>query len=375
MRRKLLFILLLAVVIAIGLLHFFTPGHMGVHHAFYRRLSYFPIVLGALWFGLRGGILFGALSSLAFVPHLLLYLGQDPRIYLNELLEVFLYLAAGTVTGFIASREARLRDRYRQLSEELEEAYERLHRESAMLLEIESQIGASQKMSALGELSASLAHEIKNPLSSIRGTAEILLDEFPVGHAKREFCEILLKEVDRLNITVNEILRFSKGQVVVGDSGPDEPLGEVIRRVARLVESHLRKKELALELALNPEVGDCLVNGGKMSQVFLNIILNAIDALPRQGRIKISAAGDVDGLRISIDDNGPGIAEPLRDEIFKPFVSGKDHGTGLGLSISAKIVESYGGTIDLADSALGGACFRIRLPCSKGAGPRKLASK
>jgi len=370
--RKLLFILLLASVIIIGLLHFFTPGEMGVYHAVYRRLSYFPIVLGAFWFGLRGGIFFAALSSVAFIPHLLLYLGEDPRIYLNELLEVVLYMAAGTVTGFIASREARLRDRYRQLSEELEEAYERLHRESVVLLEIESQIGASQKMSALGELSASLAHEIKNPLSSIRGTAEILLDEFPVGHAKREFGEILLKEVDRLNVTVNEILQYSKGQVVAGNEEPDEPLGGVIRRVARLVESHLRKKELALELALNPEVGNCLVNGGKLSQVFLNIILNAIDALPRLGRIKISAEGGEGGVRVCIDDNGPGIAEPLRSEIFKPFVSGKDHGTGLGLSISAKIVESYGGTITLDDSALGGACFRIKLPCPKGAGPRRM---
>lgn len=368
MRRKLLFFLLLAAVVAIGLLHFFTPGDFGVHHAFYRRLSYFPILLGALWFGLRGGIFFAALSSVAFVPHLLLYLGEDPRIYLNELLEVVLYLAAGAVTGFIASREARLRDRYRQLSEELEEAYKRLHRESAMLLEIESQLGASQKMSALGELSASLAHEIKNPLSSIRGTAEILLDEFPLGHAKREFGEILLKEVDRLNATVNEILRFSKGQIPIGNGEPDEPLGGVIRRVARLVEAHLRKKEVALELVLHPEVGECLVHGGKFSQVFLNIILNAIDALPRQGRLKISAGAGEGGLLVTIDDNGPGITEQLRSEIFKPFVSGKDHGTGLGLSISAKIVESYGGAITLADSVLGGACFRIVLPCLKNRG-------
>jgi len=327
--------------------------------------------LGAIWFGLWGGIFFAFLSSVAFIPHLLLYIGEDPRIYLNELLEVVLYMAAGTVTGFIASREAKLRDRYRQLSEELEEAYERLHQESVMLLEIESQLGASQKMSALGELSASLAHEIKNPLSSIRGTAEILLDEFPVGHAKREFGEILLKEVDRLNSTVNEILRYSKGQVAVGSDEPDEPLGGVIRRVARLVESHLGKKELALELALHPEVGDCLVNGGKFSQVFLNILLNAIDALPRQGRIKISAEADGGNLLVSIDDNGPGIAEPLRSEIFKPFVSGKEHGNGLGLSISAKIVESYGGTISLGESALGGACFQITLPCPKGSGSRK----
>ncbi len=361
--RKLRFSLLFASVVGIGLLHFFTPGDMAIYHAVYRRLSYFPIVLGALWFGLRGGIFFGFLSSVAFIPHLLLYLGEDPRIYMNELLEVALYMAVGTVTGFIASREARLRDRYRQLSEELEVAYDRLHRESAVLLEIEAQLGASQKMSALGELSASLAHEIKNPLSSIRGTAEILLDEFPVGHPKREFGEFLLKEVDRLNVTVNEILRYSRGQVLSGNDEPDEPLGGVIRRVGRLVESHLRKKELALELALPVEVGNCQVNGGKLSQVFLNILLNAIDVMPRLGRIKVTAGWEADGVWVKIDDNGPGVPAELRDKIFKPFVSGKEHGTGLGLSISAKIVESYGGSIDLVESELGGACFLVRLPC------------
>ncbi|NTV15084.1 MAG: sensor histidine kinase [Desulfobulbaceae bacterium] len=358
--RKLQFAVLLLTVIAIGLLHFFTPGDYGLHHAVYRRLSYFPIVLGALWFGLRGGLLFALLASVAFIPHLLLYLGEDPRIYLNELLEVVLYLAVGAVTGFIASREARLRDRYRQLSEELEEAYERLHRESEQLLEIEAQLGASQKLSALGELSASLAHEIKNPLGSIRGTAEILLDEFPAGHPKREFAEILLKEVERLNRTVSEILNYSRGQVA--NSRPEEPLDEVVARVGRLLTSHLRKKQVTLESAFCPEAAAFPVDGGKMSQVFLNILLNAIDALPRDGRIRLTVTAPAGEMRVAICDNGPGIPPARRQEIFRPFVSGKEHGTGLGLSISRRLVESCGGRIELSEAEGGGACFSVVLP-------------
>jgi len=360
--RKLQFTFLLLTVIGIGLLHFFTPGDYGLHHAVYRRLSYFPIVLGALWFGLGGGLLFAVLSSVAFVPHLLLYIGEDPRIYLNELLEVVLYLAAGAVTGFIASREARLRDRYRQLSEELEEAYGRLHRESEQLLEIEAQLGASQKLSALGELSASLAHEIKNPLGSIRGTAEILLDEFPAGHPKREFAEILLKEVERLNRTVSEILRYSRGQAGAISDRPGEPLNEVVERVERLLGAHLRKKQVSLASAMCPEAARILVDGGKLSQVFLNIILNAIDALPQGGRIRVAITAPPGEIRTVFCDNGPGVPGERRQEVFKPFVSGKEHGTGLGLSISRRIVEGFGGRIELTDAEDGGACFSVVLP-------------
>lgn len=360
--RKILFTVLLLVVVGIGLLHFFTPGDLGLYHAAYRRFSYFPIVLGAIWFGLRGGIFFAVLSSLAFIPHLILYLGEDPRIYLNELIEVILYLAAGTLTGFIASREAKLRDKYRKLSEELEEAYGRLHHESAVLLEVEEQLSANQKLAALGELSASLAHEIKNPLSSLRGTAEIILDEFPVGHDKREFGEILLKEVDRLNTTVNEILQFSKGKPAPGNDQPAETLAEVLNRVVRLLESHLRKKAVKIWIDSCPEAATFLVDGSKMAQVFLNIILNAIDALNENGEIKVKIRIEEGEVVVAVSDNGPGIPENMRRDIFKPFVSGKEHGTGLGLSISAKIVEGLGGKIDVSESREGGACFAVTLP-------------
>ncbi len=360
--RKTLFTILLLSVAGIGVLHFVTPGDLGVYHAAYRRLSYFPIILGAIWFGLRGGVFFAVLASLAFIPHLLLYISEDPRIYLNELIEVVLYLAAGALTGFISSREARLREKYQKLSEELEEAYERLHRESAILLEVEEQLGANQKLAALGELSASLAHEIKNPLSSLRGTAEIILDEFPEGHPKREFGEILLKEVDRLNVTVSEILQFSKGEILSANDQPAEPLSEVISRVVRLMEPHLRKKAVVLQVDSCLEAETFLVDGGKMSQILLNIILNAIDALEKDGRIDLLVRVEEDELIVVISDNGPGIPENMRLDIFQPFVSGKEHGTGLGLSISARIVESMGGQINVSESGQGGACFSVSLP-------------
>ena len=365
--KKLLFIFLVLIVIGIGLLHFFTPGYLVFYHDTYRRLSYFPIVLGALWFGVRGGLILASLTSIAFIPHLLLYLGSEPQTYLSELTEILLYLMAGGVVGLISGRESRLRQEYKLLSEKLKKSYDRLHEEAKLLIEAEEQLSVSQKLSSLGELSASLAHEVKNPLSSIKGTAEILLDEFPEGHPKREFVEILLTETSRLNTTVNEVLRFSSGKSSKeGEKGEYEPLPEMISRILKLLDNRIKEKRIHLELSDMVFADEFLVDGAKMSQVFLNIVLNAIDAVPVEGKISIDGENANDGISVSISDNGPGIPANEREKIFEPFYSGKEGGTGLGLSISQKIVKSYSGKITVSESNNGGACVSIYLPDNEG---------
>jgi signal transduction histidine kinase len=354
------FFALVLVVILIGALHFVTPGHFQFSHDTYRRLSYFPIALGGLWFGVPGGLAMAVLSSIAFIPHLILYAGHHPAMYLGELTEILLYLAAGLVIGAIAGKEARLREEYRQLSETLEKSYDRLHEQTELLLEVEEQLGASQRLSALGQLSASLAHEIKNPLSSIRGTAEILLDDFPPGHPRREFAEILLKETARLNTTVENVLQYSRGQQPAG--GRAEPLSAVLNRVAKLLVGQLRKKRIDLRLKQDPEAGEKLVDGARLSQVFLNIILNAIDAVPGAGRITVETSRQEGEVAVAVSDSGPGVPPAERERIFIPFASSKKEGTGLGLAISRKIVESYGGRIEVSQAEEGGARFTVILP-------------
>ena len=362
--RKFIFAILVLVVIGIGFLHFITPAELFFYHDTYRRLGYFPIVLGAIWFGVWGGLALAVMSSIAFIPHVILYMGQGTGSYLSELTEIILYLAAGTVTGIIAGRESRLREKYRLLSEKVEKAYAKLHRETQLLLEAEEQLSAAQKLSALGQLSASLAHEIKNPLSSIKGTAEILLDEFPAGHPKREFVEILLKETSRLNNTVEEVLRFSRRGANSKKHADEEmePLSQVIDRVTSLLASHVRKKNITLTVTGWEEGKTCHVAGDKLTQVFLNIILNAIDAAPPRGELAIETKINNSGCWVSVSDNGTGIPADLQEKIFAPFYSTKDGGTGLGLSISKTIVESYGGTLTLSETTGGGACFTVSLP-------------
>lgn len=359
--KKIRLLILLSAVIGIGSLHFCTPGHMNFYHDTYRRLSYFPIALGGIWFGIRGGIGVAAMTSIAFIPHLLLFMGSDPESYLSELTEIILYLAAGAFIGVIAGRESKLREGYRLLSEKLKKSYAHLHEETELLIEVEEQLRASQKLAALGQFSASLAHEIKNPLGSIKGTAEILIDDFPKDHPKREFVEILLKETSRLDSSVNEVLHLFQGKKIEREDVDVEPLAKVIARVATLLEGEFRKKNIEISIKGIQLADDFLVAGEKISQILLNIILNAVDAVSYDGSIKMMLRKDSEGIYIQIEDTGPGIPLRYQEKIFDAFFTDKDEGTGLGLSISQKIAESYGGSISLVNSG-SGACFEVFLP-------------
>jgi signal transduction histidine kinase len=362
--RKLIFGILLLTVVGIGLLHVFTPGELVFYHDTYRRLSYFPIAVGAILFGVTGGLTLAVLTSLAFIPHIILYMGAGAEAYLSELTEILLYLAVAVVIGFIASKERRLREKYELLSAKLKRSYARLHSETELLIEVEEQLKTSQKLSILGQLSASLAHEIKNPLGSIKGTAEILLDDFPETHPKHEFVKILVQEVDRLNMSVDEVLLFSRHPQNIEQKKDWEPLAKVIKRVYKLAQNRIDKKKLSFILAEIDVCEDCLVDGHRYSQVLLNMVLNAIDAVDNNGRVEIGCQREASWVVVSISDDGPGVAEADLQRVFEPFYSGKETGTGLGLSISKKIVEGYGGKLDIESSKWGGACFRIWVPMS-----------
>jgi len=346
---------LIFLVVGIGLLHFFTPGNMVFYHDTYRRLSYFPIALGAIWFGIRGGVGLAALTSVAFIPHLLIFIGSEPETYLSELTEIILYHAVGLIVGIIAGRESKLRKKYKVLSEKLQNSYQRLHQETELLIETEEQLRLSQKLSTLGQVSTSLAHEIKNPLGSIRGTAEILLDDYPKDHPKREFVDILFAETNRLDTSVNEVLQLFRKPLSEKINEDKEPLTEVIKRVSSLFESDFKNKNIKFSLKGMEHANSILIPGDRIFQILVNLVLNSLDAISRDGNIEIIIVVSSKNVHIEVHDNGVGIPLDIRDKLFEPFFSNKDGGTGLGLFISRKIARGYGGDLTIMDNKSGTA--------------------
>ncbi|MCD4723032.1 MAG: HAMP domain-containing histidine kinase [Desulfobacula sp.] len=366
--KIILFFLLLVFVIVIGVLHTLTPGYMIFYHDTYRRLSYFPITIGAIFFGIRGGILLAVLSCLAFVPHLYMFWARGPQAYYSELSEIIFYLAAGVVVGLISSRKNKLKEKYKTLSEKLAGSYKRLHKQASQLVEAEKQLGESQKLSMLGHVSASLAHEIKNPLASIKGAAEILADEVPENHPKHEFIEIMRMEISRLNHSVDDVLKYCRGQQYQ-DKVRKEPIEKIINQVVLLLEAGLKEKSIQVSIQIARQAESSkngfVTDEAAMIQVLMNIMINAVDAVEENGKIFIELGTYERGCLIRISDDGPGIDKNMAEKVFQSFVTFKEEGTGLGLSISKRIVESLGGKIVIEESTLGGAAFSIFLPGKK----------
>lgn len=359
--KIIVFCLLLAFIVLIGVLHTLTPGHLILYHDSYRRLSYFPIAIGAILFGVWGGFLLAAASCLAFVPHLFMFFAQGPQAYYSELSEIVFYLAAGLIIGLISSRENRLREKYKTMSEQLKGSYERLHDQASRLVMAEKKLGESQKLSMLGKVSASLAHEIKNPLASIKGAAEILADEVGPDHPKHEFIDIMRSEITRLNNSVEDVLAFCRGRQS-SEKGKEESIEKIISRVVLLLDDRLKEKSIQMILPDQSQYPFFPAQEAALTQVLINIMINAVDAVEDNGNILLECVKIKTGCLLSISDDGPGIEKGDREKVFQSFVTAKKGGNGLGLAISQKIINSLHGQIYIETSDMGGAKFCIFLP-------------
>jgi signal transduction histidine kinase len=355
-------LIIVALILGVSALHYTTTVHKAHFHDIYRRLYYIPIVLGGLWFTLRGGLGTAIVVSVVYAPHILLQWGHHPGIDVAQYLEILVYNVIGVLTGFLSQRELAQKMRYLRTSIRLEESYEKLRGQADQLLQIEEQLRRADRLSAMGELSAGMAHEIRNPLASIKGTAEILRDGIDSNDKKYEFAQILVREVDRLENVVRDFLRFAR---------PDEGVREEVRICEALSDVVTLTRQQALKSKVEIEL-DCpenlpLINGNfeHLKQAFLNFVLNALQVMPDGGRLTIKGVVDQQLLRVAFSDTGPGISEELQARVFNPFYTTRQEGTGLGLAITHRIIDAHGGRILLESSEGAGATFTVELPIYK----------
>lgn len=357
-------VLLTIFVAGISLLHYLTPLNLPMLHDIYQRLYYLPIILAAFWFGLRGGVGCAIIVSIVYAPHVFFQWGEHASMELEKYLEILLYNVVGGITGLLSHRESMRAYQLQQTALGLEKSYEKLSRQSERITEMELQLRRAERLSTIGELAAVLAHEIRNPLGSIQGTAEILKDDFKPGDRKYEFLEIMLKESNRLNNVVEDFLRLARPQPVL--LRPCD-LNEELNNVLTLVSSEARKRGVTLECTVD---GLPVIEGDpeKLRQAFLNIILNSLQAAGEGGAVTIAARRTNRQpekpamIELSFADTGTGIEHGQEEMIFEPFHTTKEGGTGLGLAITRKIIEAHGGTVTVSNRPGSGAEFKIQLP-------------
>jgi len=347
-------------LLAVTAMHYLTTTQLVNAHDVYRRLYYVPIVLGGVWFALRGGIVTSILASLLYMPHVLFHWQHHPSIALEQYLEIVLYNVIGCLTGFLAEREREQKLRYQKTAETLEESYRKLREQADQIIEIEGQLRRADRLSALGELSAGMAHEIRNPLGSIKGTAEILRDGVAPDDPKLEFADILIKEVDRLNKVLEDFLRFARPEPVEhGRFSPNKAIEEVLE----LTRQQALRNRVEVEVVLAEDI-EIPGRGEQIQQALLNLVLNALQVMPDGGQLKVSSTVHGNEVGIHVSDSGPGIAMEDRERIFNPFVTTRDSGTGLGLAITQRIIQGHDGHINLESTLGHGSSFTLCLPVS-----------
>ncbi|MBF0432161.1 MAG: hypothetical protein HQK83_12830 [Fibrobacteria bacterium] len=333
--KKHLNVLILELIIS-GL-HYSTPIHLHHFHAIFQRLYYFPIILAAYYFNLKFAIAYAVLSGLLYIPHIFFQWEGHAVHSFTQYIEISMFVVIAAVLGFLFDSRRRQQDKILQQQEEL---------------------SREKRLSLLGKLAAGLAHEIRNPLGGLLGSAEILEDSLGKEHPKAEFVQIIQKELKRVNGKLNEFLDFARPRKP--DLVPND-IHDIIREVVFIIKTEADKagitikEDYALPMPLIP------VDAEQIKQVILNIVLNSLKALPNKGELVIKTIIQDKEIIVSFKDNGPGISPKERDSIFEPFYTTKEKGTGLGLSISQQLTEAHHGTLTALHQEKG-ACFELRLP-------------
>ncbi|NLI77160.1 MAG: HAMP domain-containing protein [Candidatus Riflebacteria bacterium] len=225
---------------------------------------------------------------------------------------------------------------------------------------IEQQLYHADKLSSIGQLAASVAHEIKNPLASIKTLGQLLQEETPPVDTRREYIDVIVSEVDRLNGVVEQLLKYARPE---GSSFRRVKLSEVIDPVLALVHHESERHRVVLETGFDPGL-EVFVDAEKIKQVFLNLIFNAIQAFADGGRVMIRGFLDPGSpwTILQVEDNGPGIPADHLARVFEPFFTTKQRGTGLGLAIVKKIIDLHGGKIEVKSRPQEGTTFTMYLP-------------
>jgi signal transduction histidine kinase len=362
-RRGPAYIVLLKIALATLLID--HTGEVGINSSYYP-IFYVPIVTAAEYFSPSGTLLWTALASAAYCSYLYPAL-QEYEITTESygLLAIrilFFFLAAMVVNRFVVENRRQIK-RYQELAETLAETNKRLE-------QVQAEAQRSERLAALGQMSAGLAHEIRNPLGVIKGSAEMLHQKLGESNPlASELAGYISSETNRLSALVTRFLDFARP--LHAELTPQE-ITTVLERALNDVSLAEKNTLVRVERHYQDNLPLIPLDEGLCEQVFVNLIQNAYDAMRTSGgTLRVTAtktnSGERDGVEVRIDDTGPGIPAELREQIFNPFVTTKKTGVGLGLSIVSRIIDGHHGTIRVESGKDGtsGTGFLIFFPAKE----------
>jgi signal transduction histidine kinase len=351
----------LSILLKLALGYLLTGYTGGVNSSFYLVLL-LPVVSAATSFGVIGTVLFTLISCAAYLSFLLLI--DWDRYVLGPLeqhelaLRVMLLAVIGYLTYTLAEANREQSRKYRSVAEQLAQA-------NRDLQAAEAAVRRSERLAALGQLSAGLAHELRNPLGTIRASAEILTRNLAgENDVAREMAGFIASEVDRTNSLVTRFLEFARP--MKARPAPAD-LGEVIDRAVARLERNSPPFDVSVYKNYSPDIGPVALDAELIERAIYNLLLNAAQATPPGGAITVKTRLADGAVEIAVIDRGAGIDPAHLENIFNPFFTTKPEGVGLGLAIVSKIVDGHGGRMAVESEPGKGSVFRVFLPLARDA--------
>jgi signal transduction histidine kinase len=330
--KKQIKIVIIAVMIgSILCLHYLTFPDLIYYHAVYRMLFYVPLVLGSLWFGMKGAAYVCISVSVLFLPHAVRQWQGFSFEDFYRLLEGGLYIVIAMILGYLVEKE---RKKHKALSR-------------------------AESLAAVGRAVSEIAHDMKTPLMAIGGFANQVAKKLEQHDPNQKKLGIVIQEAVRLESMVKEMLDFGK-PLQLNPSKTD--INELVLESIKVAQPMAKKNGVKLETDLEPSLPSFLFDATRIKQAILNLITNAVQASETGEHVLIRSRMENPRVILEVVDCGCGIVKENHESIFHPFFSTKDGGTGLGLGIVKKIVENHGGDISFHPNPEKGVTFTVRLP-------------
>ncbi|MBY0508309.1 MAG: hypothetical protein K2X03_30635 [Bryobacteraceae bacterium] len=339
------------------LLAYLLIGVTGGIESSYYAILFWPIISAATTLSLTGAVSVTVLTIVGYFSQLL-YLDwtrwalSDLALHELSLRATFLCLVAYLTYELAQSNRQETRN-YQVLAEQLADA-------NTNLQKAEEAMRRSERLAALGQLTAGLAHELRNPIGTIKNSAELLSKRLPASDdIARELSGFIQSEVDRTNSLITRFLQFARPFQL--QCAPHD-IAQVLDRAILHVERQSPGSPVTFVRNYAPEIPAANLDQELMEQVFINLLANAAQASPAGSVVTVKTRADAAMLEVAVIDRGSGIDPAIKDSIFNPFFTTKRDGVGLGLAIVAKIVDEHGGRIVVESEAGQGSVFRVLLP-------------
>lgn len=340
-------------------LGYILMGFTGGVSSSYFLVLLVPVVSAAATLGVGATVVFTVLACGAYLSFLLML---DPtwEIAPDQAAELALRVTFLALVGYLTQV---LAEAHRTEARKAREAAEQLAQANRSLQEAEAAVRRTERLAALGQLSAGLAHELRNPLGTIRASAEMLSASVPKDNGvAAELVGFISAEVDRINTLVTRFLDFARPFQL---RPAEAELSEVIDRAVAQLEHASPPLQVTIYKNYSPDVRPFAFDPDLLERALYNLLLNAAQATPPGGAVTIKTRPVDSTVEISIIDRGAGIAPEDRESIFNPFFTTKPGGIGLGLAIVSKIVDLHGGTMAVDSQPGKGSVFRVYLPMER----------